>query len=151
MLVSLLLGLVLTNVVFAEEERAEMDECVAMTRAAAKKLLKNREAGIKEISNPKGKFVWKDSYVFVMNKQGMVLANPFSPQFVTGKSVFSETDYNKVKPKKIFLEFVEIAFKHGEGVIDYQWPKPGTKVPSTKFTFILRVEGTDMLVGAGTY
>ncbi len=149
-LVSLLLGLFSTNAVFAEE-RATKDECIAMCKAAAKMLAENRAAGIKEISNPKGKFVWKDSYVFLMDKDGKMLAHPFKPELLKKTNLLSETDFNYVKPKKIFAEFVEVAFKNSEGWVDYKWPKPGKKVPSDKFTFIHRVGWTDMFVGAGTY
>ncbi len=150
MLVTLFLGLFLTNDVFAEE-RSSRDECIAMCKAAAKMLLDNKELGIAEISNPKGKFVWKDSYVFLMDKTGRMLAHPFSPQLLKKDSLLNETDYNKVTPKKIFAEFVDVAFKNSEGWVDYKWPKPGKKIPSEKFTFIYRVGWTDMFVGAGTY
>lgn len=149
-LVSLLLGVIFTNVVFAEE-KATKEECIAMVKAASKMLEENLAAGIKEISNPKGKFVWKDSYVFLMDKSGKMLAHPFSPHLLKKGSLLNETDYNHVKPKKIFEEFIYVAFKNGEGWVDYKWPKPNKKVPENKFTFIHRVGWTDMLVGAGTY
>ena len=136
--------------VFAEE-RANRDECIEKCKAAAKMLLENKEAGIKEIANPKGKFVWKDSYVFLMDMKGKMLAHPFNPQLLKKDNLLSDTDYNKLKPKKIFVEFIDIAFKGGEGWIDYKWPKPDKKTPSEKFTFVYRVGWTDMFVGAGTY
>jgi signal transduction histidine kinase len=147
---ALLLGVVLSDVGIAEE-KATRDECIAMTKAAAKMLEADKAAGIKEINNPKGKFVWKDSYVFLMDKSGKMLAHPFIPQLLKKDTLFNDTDYNQVKPKKIFTEFVEVAFNNGQGWVDYKWPKPNKKVPSDKFTFILRVGWTDMIVGAGTY
>ena len=150
MLVSLFLGLIMANGVLAEE-RASRDECIAMCIAAAKMIEADTAAGIKEIANPKGKFVWKDSYVFLMNKEGRMLAHPFSPQLLKKASLLNEVDYNYIKPKKIFAEFVDVAFKNGSGWVDYKWPKPNKKVPSEKFTFIYRVGWTDMFVGAGTY
>jgi hypothetical protein len=149
-LVSFLSGLILTTAVFAEE-RASREECVAMCKAAAIMLKGNKAAGIAEISNPKGKFVWKDSYVFLMDKNGKMLAHPFSPQLLKKDNLLQETDYNKAKPKKIFTEFIDVAFTNGDGWVDYKWPKPGKKTPSDKFTFIHRVGWTDMFVGAGTY
>lgn len=150
MVVALLFGAVVANGASAEE-KATKDECIAMSKAAAKMLLENREAGIKEIGNPKGRFVWKDSYVFLMDKSGKMLAHPFSLHLLKKESLLKDTDYNHVKPKKIFEEFIYVAFKNGEGWVDYKWPKPNKKVPSDKFTFIHRVGWTDMLVGAGTY
>jgi signal transduction histidine kinase len=154
-ILSIILGTLFLGVLFSDvalaEERATREECIAMTKAAAKMLEADRAAGIKEINNPKGKFVWKDSYVFLMDKSGKMLAHPFIPQLLKKDNLFKDTDYNHVKPKKIFVEFVEVAFKNGEGWVDYKWPKPNKKVPTDKFTFIHRVGWTDMLVGAGTY
>jgi signal transduction histidine kinase len=143
-------GMLLSDVVVAEE-RATREECIAMTKAASKMLEADKSAGIKEIGNPKGKFVWKDSYVFLMDKSGKMLAHPFNPELLKKDTLLGETDKNQVKPKKIFVEFLDVAFNNGEGWIDYKWPKPNKKVPSDKFTFIHRVGWTDMFVGAGTY
>lgn len=149
-LVSLLSWILFSNVVIAAE-KATKDECIEMCKAAAKMLEENRAAGIKEISNPKGKFVWKDSYVFLMDKSGKMLAHPFSLHLLKKDSLLNDTDYNHVKPKKIFEEFIYVAFKNGQGWVDYKWPKPNKKTPENKFTYIQRVGWTDMLVGAGTY
>jgi len=149
-LASLLSTVLLASVVVAAE-MATRDECISMCLAASKMLEENKDAAIKEIANPKGKFVWKDSYVFLMDKSGKMLAHPFSPQLTKKNNVLNETDFNHVKPKKIFEEFLIVAFKNGEGWVDYKWPKPNAKAPSNKFTFIHRVGWTDMFVGAGTY
>lgn len=150
LLVALSFGLTLTAAVSAEE-MAGRDECVAMCKAAAKMVMENKEAGIKEIANPKGKFVWKDSYVYLMDMKGRMLAHPFMPELTKKGSLLKETDQNRRNPKLIFAELVEVAKKNGEGWVDYKWPKPGQKVPTNKFTFIYRVGYTDMLVGAGIY
>jgi len=150
LLLVLLSGFTLTAAAFAEE-RATRDECVAMCKAAAKLLLENKAAGIAEIANPKGKFVWKDSYVFLMDMDGKMLAHPFMPELTRKGSLLKLTDENRTHPKLLFVEFVYVAKKNGEGWVDYKWPKPGKKIPSNKFTFIYRVGYTDMFVGAGTY
>lgn len=133
------------------EEGATREECVAMTKAAAKLLLEDKEAGIAEIANKEGKFVWKDSYVFLMDMQGNMLAHPFIPQLTEKGSLLHVTDKNNDNPKLIFVKFVEIAQKNGEGWIGYMWPKPNSREPTNKFTFIFRVGYTDMIVGAGIY
>lgn len=149
-LVLMLSGILFASVVCAEQ-KATKDECIEMCKAAAKMVEENRAAAIKEISNPKGKFVWKDSYVFLMDKSGKMLAHPFQPELLKKGSLLNDTDFNYVKPKKIFEEFISVAFKNGQGWVDYKWPKPNKKTPENKFTFILRVGWTDQLVGAGTY
>ncbi|HEY5674824.1 MAG TPA: cache domain-containing protein [Malonomonas sp.] len=133
------------------EEYATRAECVEMTKAAAEMLLENREAGIAEIANKEGKFVWKDTYVFLMDMEGNMLAHPFVPQLTEKGPLFGVSDKNKQDPKMIFVEFVDIAKKNGKGWIGYMWPKPNSRTAENKFTFIRRVGQTDMIVGAGIY
>ncbi len=133
------------------EESASRAECMEMTRAAAEMLLADKEAGIAEIAKSDGKFVWKDTYVFLMDMEGKMLAHPFVPQLTEKGPLFDVADKNKTKPKMIFVEFVEIAKNNGEGWIKYMWPKPNSRTPEEKFTFIRRVGYTDMIVGAGIY
>jgi hypothetical protein len=75
----LLFGLFLAaNVVAAE--KATKDECVAKTKEAAKLYSEKGEAAtIKEINNKQGKFVWKDTYVFMTDLDGKMLAHPIAP------------------------------------------------------------------------
>ena len=96
---TLFLGVMLSDVVIAEE-RATKEECIAMTKAASKMLEADKTAGIREINNPKGKFVWKDSYVFLMDKSGKMLAHPFIPELLKKDTLLGDTDKNQVKPKK---------------------------------------------------
>lgn len=135
----------------AAAESATQEECVEMTKAAAKMLLENREAGIAEIAKKDGKFVWKDTYVFLMDIKGHMLAHPIIPQLTEKGSLFRVSDKNRQNPKYIFVEFVNMAEEKGEGWIDYLWPRIGAKEPSKKHTFIMRVGDTDMIVGAGVY
>lgn len=135
------------------EESATRDEVVEKCKEAAAMLLEDRDAGIAEIAKRDGKFVWKDTYVFLMNLDGHMLAHPIIPQLTEKGSLLKVTDKNKKNPKLIFIDFVEVAKNNGEGWVGYMWPKPGKadQDPSDKFTFIYRVGQTDMLVGAGIY
>ncbi len=146
----LLVALLLSSNALAEDS-ATRAECVEMTKAAANLLLEDRDAGIVEIAKKDGKFVWKDTYVFLMEMKGNMLAHPFIPQLTQKGPLFHVTDKNKAEPKMIFVEFVEIAQKNGEGWISYMWPKPNSRKAVDKFTFIRRVGQTDLIVGAGIY
>ena len=148
--VILLIGLLAPTLVLAAET-ASREEIVAMCKKAEALLLTNKEAGIAEIAKPNGQFVWKDTYVFLMNFNGNMLAHPTVPQLVGKGSLFHVTDKNKEKPKLIFVDFVKIAKENGEGWLWYKWPKPNSREAADKFTYIRRVGFTDMLVGAGIY
>ncbi len=133
-------------------ESATKEECIAKCHEAAQMLQKNKDAAISEIGKKDGKFVWKDTYVFLMDFKGNMLAHPFKPELTKKGCLYEVTDKNPVKPKKIFLEFDKVAKSPaGEGWVKYMWPKPGEKKPSQKETYIYRVPGMDMYVGAGIY
>ncbi len=142
------LGLAWTEATWAQS--ATRDECVAKTQEASQ-LIKEKglEAAVAEINKKEGKYVWKDSYVFLMDLDGKMLAHPMSPALV-GKNVLETKD--KGEPGKLlFREFVDVAKTKGEGWVDYMWPKPGAQIASKKVSFIYRVPGKDVLVAAGLY
>lgn len=131
------------------EERATTEECVQKTHEAAAMInAKGLEEGMKLIGDPKGPFVWKDSYVFLMDLQGKMLAHPMQPELTRHEHVLLQTD---AADKAIFVHFVNIAKDPGQGWVDYMWPKPGKKSPSKKVTYIYRVPTKDLFVGAGVY
>jgi len=132
----------------AMAQSATKDECVAKCKEAAKMVNeKGLDAAIAEINKKDGQFVWKDSYVFLMDLDGKMLAHPVSPGMI-GKDHTGLTD----KAGKLFIkEFVDVAKSKGEGWVSYMWPKPGVDTPVKKITYIYRVPGKNLLVGAGIY
>ena len=130
------------------QEKATKEECMAKCKEAAA-LIKEAgvDAAVAKIQDAKGPFVWKDSYVFVMDMDTKMLAHPITPTLV-GKTLAGLKDVNG----KIFgSEFVAVANSTGEGWVDYMWPKPGEKTPSKKLTYVYRVPGQQIIVGAGIY
>ena len=147
-LVSFLLALFLSVPALANDS-ATKEECVIKCREAAALInSKGLEAAIEEISNQKGSFVWKDSYVFLMNLDGKMLAHPFKPELTKKEHVLLMTDPTD---KPLFVHFVNLARSKGEGWVEYMWPKPGKSTPQKKITYIYRVPETDLFVGAGVY
>ncbi len=135
----------------ASDETATVAECIEMSKLAAEMILLDTNAALAEISNKNGKFVWKDSYVFAMDLKGRMLAHPMMPGLMKMGSLLSTTDKNPTNPKMLFSEFVVLAGTKGEGWVSYMWPKPGSTDPVNKETFIYRVPGTSIFVGAGIY
>lgn len=142
-----------TAVLFSSQafarERATTEECVQKTHEAAAMInARGLEESIKMIGDPKGPFVWKDSYVFLMDLKGKMLAHPMQPELAQNEHVLLLTD---AADKAIFVHFVNIAKGPGQGWVDYMWPKPGKSSPSKKVTYIYKVPSKDLLVGAGVY
>lgn len=100
------------------------------------------------IANPHGPFVWKDSYVFLMDLEGRMLAHPMQPELTKTKHVLLVTD---PIGKAIFVHFVNLALTGKPGWIEYLWPRPGQKTPTKKTTYIYRVPNQNYFVGAGVY
>ena len=130
------------------QEKATKEECVAKCKEA---LAMIQQIGLKDalvkIQDSKGPFVWKDSYVVVIDmKEGKMLAHPVVPRLV-GMSQMGLKDANG---KMFANEMIEVA-KSGEGWVQYVWPKPGEKTPSSKISYVLRVPGEQALVSAGIY
>lgn len=131
------------------EESATKEECVVKAHEAAALInTKGLEDAIKVIGDPNGPFVWKDSYVFFMNLDGKMLAHPIKPELTQQDHLLLMTDPTD---KALFVHFVNLARKVGHGWVDYMWPKPGKSTPSKKTTYIYRVPGKDLFVGAGAY
>jgi signal transduction histidine kinase len=144
---NLILVLLALNAIAGES--ATKDECVVKCHEAAAMInSKGLDAAIKEISNPKGSFVWKDSYVFLMNLEGKMLAHPFQPELTQQDHVLLITDPTD---KALFVHFVNLARKVGHGWVEYMWPKPGKNTPSKKLSYIYRVPNQEVFVGAGVY
>ena len=142
--------LLLPAMVLAEEE-ATREEIVEMCKKAETLLLTNKEAGIAELIKADGQFSWKDTYVFLMDFDGNMLAHSAIPQLMEKGPLLDLVDKNKENPKKIIVEFIDIAKTNGTGWMWYMWPKPNSREAVDKFTYIHRVGFTDMFVGAGIY
>lgn len=128
---------------------ATQDEVTAKCQEAAKLIQeKGIDTGIKTIGSKDGPFVWKDTYVFLMDLDGKMLAHPMSPQLTEQKDLLKTKNTDG---KLIFVDFIKLANDKGSGWVDYMWPKPGQEKPVEKSTYIYRVPGTQYLVGAGIY
>lgn len=98
------------------------------------------------LSDPQGAFVKGNLYVFVLNMQGITLEHLNSK--LVGVDMMNFKD---PKGKCIGCDFVRIAREKGSGWSQYYWPEPSTHKLSIKTSYIMRVPGKDMLVGAGVY
>ena len=148
------------SVVLASSVMAESgikEECVTLCRDAAKFINeKGFYPGVAEINNKEGKFVTKNTYVYMMDLEGHLLAHPFNPQFI-GRDITGVKDTNG----KLFnQESITIAKTKGEGWTTYTYPTPEEskkptpwkeKISSKKSSFVYRVPGKDLVVIAGFF
>lgn len=130
-------------------ESATKEEVIAKCEAAGS-LVKEKglELASQAIGDKEGPFVWKDTYVFLMDLDGKMIAHPIKPELTQQDTVIQVKDTDG---KPLFVEFIEVAGSKGSGWVDYMWPKPGEENPVAKSSYIYRVEGTPYFVGAGIY
>lgn len=129
-------------------EQATPKEVVQKVQEAAKLVAEKGEAAFQIINDKNGPYMWKDTYCFVFDMGGTIVAHPEKPGLI-GKNLMNTKD---VKGKIFAAEFVSIAKSpEGKGWSDYYWPKPGEKEPSLKVSYIMKVPGKDYFVGAGIY
>jgi signal transduction histidine kinase len=145
---AVLLSLCLAVPAFAD--KATKDEVVAKVKEAAAMIINGgQDAAFKEINNKEGKFVWKDTYVFVFDLEGTLLARAFQQQGI-GKNWLQFEDKSN-PPKQPVKEMVDLAKGKGEGWVEYMYPKPNEEAPSKKISYVYRVPGQNLFVGAGIY
>jgi len=132
----------------AESPYATKEEVVSKVRAAAEMLAVVGHEALPLIADPDGEFVWKDTYVFVVDCDAdRVMANPRFPERVGG-DIKQHTDYAGFRYGASLCE--KAALPEG-GWITYQWPRSGSSEPLTKTSFVLSVPGVPLQVGAGVY
>ncbi len=86
-------------------------------------------------------------YVFAVDFKGHMLSHP-----VQGDLRNRDTwELQDAKGTFIIQEFIKIAKGQGSGWIEYWWNRAGQAAATLKKTYIKRVPGEDILVGAGYY
>jgi signal transduction histidine kinase len=153
---------VMVSVAFAASVMAQSavrDECVALSKDAAKFINeKGVDAAIAEIGNKEGKFVTKNTYVFLMDLEGNRLAHPYArPEQPKIMKLFDEKD---TTGKLYVQEYIKVAKTKGEGWVEYMYPTPEElnkptpmkeKKSSKKISYVYRVPGKDLMVIAGYF
>lgn len=147
----LVVVLLINSTAIAGPDKATVGEVIEMAQKAAAMISEDKDTALAEISKRDGPFVWKDSYVFVMNLEGRMLAHPMMPGLMKMGNLLTTPDKNVDDPKLLFVEFVVLASTKGEGWVEYMWPEPGNTAPSVKETYIYRVPDTNLFVGSGIY
>ena len=132
----------------ADAGRASPQEVVARVQQAAYLLESKGVVALTELSRPSSRFVWKDTYVFVVNcAADKVMANPAYPERVGG-DIKQHTDY---AGKRYGPELCATAARPGGGWIEYVWLPPGADKAVRKVSYVMSVAGMPYQVGAGVH
>jgi hypothetical protein len=124
------------------------------TPAEAKALVKKaidymkangKDKAFAEFSDPKGKFVDRDLYIFVYDMDGKCVAHGFNQKMI-GKDLKEMKDPDG---KFYVKDRIEIVKTKGSGWQDYKFTNPTTKKLENKTAYIEKVE--NVIVGCGAY
>lgn len=150
--------MVLFPTVSNSEEKATPQECIEKCQEAAKFLAGEaakgpdaEKAALAYLNQQENnRFVWKDTYVWVLCCECQPKTNAAHPinQKIVGP------DLSELKDKQgslFFLQFCETSKNQKGGWVEYWWPKVGEKKASRKITYVVKVPGTKYQVGAGVY
>jgi cytochrome c len=140
----------------AEFEMAAEAAVVAKfgTAAEAEAMVKKAIADIKtlgkdkalaEISNPKGKFIDRDLYVFVYDMNGKCVAHGFNQKMIGKNLVEMKDPYGKFYMK----ERIVIANSKGKGWQDYKFMNPSSRKIKNRKAYVEKVD--DLIVDCGVY
>lgn len=129
-------------VVHADDSKATPQDVYNLVLKAYEVVNALGEESFPAFNDPKGEFVYKDTYVFVQRCPSEMMAHPFAMDKLKG------VDLNKFPFNATLCETSNLP---GGGWMEYEWPKPGETTPSRKVSFAIKVEGTPYSVVAGIY
>jgi methyl-accepting chemotaxis protein len=151
MMRTLLVGFLAVIFVFSVSEHSFAGQG---TKAEAKAIIEKAAAYIKangkekayaEINNPKGKFTYKDLYIYAYDFNGVVLAHGANPKLI-GKNLSDMQDADGIF---VIKGLMEVARK-GSGWFDYKWSNPQTKKIQDKSSYNLKIDD-GLWMGCGVY
>ncbi len=127
-------------------DAATADEVVGKVKEAAAAVTTGGDAALADFNDPKGKWAWKDTYVFVMDcKTGVMAAHP--SEKVKGMKL---ADLKGKDGKDVGMPLCAAAAKGPKGGwVEYMWIKPGAEGNFRKVSYA--VPAGHYAVGAGVY
>lgn len=132
-------------------ESASPEEVYEKVNMAATVLENLGQEGLEAFMDPKGEFVWKDTYVWVLDCQHWTnAAHPMNHKLV---GMPLKDIQCKKTGKKFFQAFCEVSQKPYGGWIEYWWPKPGKPADQLfrKIAFVIQVPNQPYQVASGIY
>jgi len=129
-------------------ESATPEEVIAKVREAASYIAANGNSVLPEFDDPKGRWVWKDTYVFVMDCQNDRYAgHPMADVMDTRISQIVDYAGNHAG-----LTECRMSEENPKGAwVEIMWPKLGQTAPERKICYVYKIPGLPYTVGSGIY
>lgn len=88
-----------------------------------------------------------EDYFWINDSEPRMVMHPIKPQ-LDGKNLSAVKDPTG---KNLFVEFVNVTRKQGEGFVSYMWPKPGSEVDVEKISYVKLFKPWGWIIGTGVY
>ena len=89
-----------------------------------------------------------NNYFWISDTKANIIVHPIDPQ-LNGTDQSGFTDPDGIHVFEACANAVDNP--EGYGFVEYRWPKPGKTDPQPKIAFLMKIPGTDWLVGSGMY
>jgi hypothetical protein len=132
-----------SSAVFAQTRGTATDAQEMMKKAVVYLQETGKEKALAEFNDPKGKFIYRDIYIYASDEYGLTLAHPITPVLV-GKNMMNLKDADG---KMFIKEALDIVKEKGSAVVAYRWMHPQTKKVEMKGTYVTRVNGVILFCG----
>ena len=86
-------------------------------------------------------------YVWVNSLDGVMVMHPVSPA-LDGTNLL---DIKDADGRPLFRDMIALVKDKGEGIVAYQWPKPGATAPQPKLSFVKGFAPWGWMIGSGVY
>lgn len=117
-------------------EHGTADEAVALINKTAAYLIdEGPEKTFFEVSNPKGRFIYRDLYVVIYDLQGRIMAHGMTPRLVG----LNALEYRDDDDKQFVRDIIERAAKGQHGPVDYKWVHPQSQRLHAKSAYFRQV------------
>ena len=101
------------------------------------------EESFPAFNDPKGEFVYKDTYAYIQRCPNDMMAHPYALEKLKGIKLGEKFEFTS--------RVCKAAEQPGGGWTEYYWPRPGETEPSRKVTYGIKVEGTPYTIFSGIY
>ena len=88
-----------------------------------------------------------NEYFWVNDMLPRMVMHPINPK-LEGQDLSENKDPTG---KRLFVEFVKVVRERQEGVVSYQWPKPGSDTPVEKVSYVKGFAPWGWVIGSGVY
>jgi len=143
--VIIMICILVAGFAYAAAEKGTTQEAKAMVGKAVAFYEANGQAkAFQAFNDPKGKFVDRDLYIYVMDMNGKVLSHGTNPKLI-GKDLLELKDSDG----KAFVKEIIAAVKaKGNGWSDYKWTNPLTKKIDAKTAYFQKTGNVIIVCGA---